>query len=66
MRLGREVLGNMEQTHSYNVRYASKHIKTISAHSKWEAIDRVYNEYMEQYAWYGSIERRLLTATLNR
>ena len=61
----------MEQTQSYNVRYASKHIKTISAHSKWEAIDRVYNEYIQQYAWHiqdgmAPIERRLLTATLNR
>ena len=53
----------MEKTQSYKVRYASKYIKTISAHSKWEAIDRVYNEFIGQYAW---IERRLLTAVLDR
>lgn len=53
----------MEQTQSYKVRYASKHITIISAHSKWEAIDRTYNENIEQYPW---IERRLLTAVLNR
>ena len=58
-----EALGNMEQTHSYYVRYASKHIKTISAHSKWEAIDRVYNDNIGEYPW---IERKKLTATLNR
>ena len=53
----------MEQTQSYKVRYASKHIKTISAHSRWEAIDRIYNENIGQFPW---IERNKLTATLNR
>jgi hypothetical protein len=60
---------DMEQTQSYKVRYAwgqgsrFTHIKTISAHSRWEAIDRVYNENIGQFPW---IERSKLTAVLNR
>ena len=53
----------MEQTQNYKVRYSGKLIRIVTAHSKWEAIDRVYNEFIGQYAW---IERRLLTAVLNR
>lgn len=53
----------MEKTQNYKVRYASKHIKTIEAHSKWEAIDRIYNDNIGQFPW---IERNKLTAVLSR
>jgi len=51
----------MERTYNYKVRYAGKHIRIISAHSKWEAIDRVYNDNIGEYPW---IERKKLTAVL--
>tara|TARA_R110000803_G_scaffold56959_3_gene114657 strand:+ start:6248 stop:6409 length:162 start_codon:yes stop_codon:yes gene_type:complete len=53
----------MENLKYYRVRYAGKPIKVIPAHSKWEAIDRIYNDNIKQYAW---IKRELLTATIRR
>jgi hypothetical protein len=49
----------LERKHYFKVRYASKHIETICAHSKWEAIDMVYSKNIQRYGW---IQRRLLTA----
>tara|TARA_R110000851_G_scaffold216035_3_gene368967 strand:+ start:6737 stop:6970 length:234 start_codon:yes stop_codon:yes gene_type:complete len=43
----------------YCVRYAGKEITIIFAYSKWEAIDRIFNENIERYDW---IRRELLTA----
>lgn len=53
----------MERKNYYKVRYAGKLIKVIPAHSKWEAIDRIYNDSINEYPW---IKRNKLTAVLNR
>ena len=53
----------MELKNWYKVRYKLKHIKTISAHSKWEAMDRVYNENLGKLP---RMDRKLLTAVLSR
>ena len=52
-----------ETKRMYNVRYATKFIEVVSAHSKWEAEDRVYQENKPRYAW---ISRDKLKATLKR
>ena len=39
----------MERQKYFKVRYAGKLIKVIPAHTKWEAIDRVYNENIGKY-----------------
>lgn len=53
----------MERKRYYKVRYAGRLIKVFPAHSKWEAIDRVYHENITQYPW---IDRSKFTAVLNR
>lgn len=53
----------MESKQYYRVRYAGKDICIISAHSKWEAIDRVYNDNISRYTW---IVRQKLTAVLTK
>jgi hypothetical protein len=53
----------MERQNYYKVRYAGKLIKVIPAHSKWEAMDRVYNQNIQEFPW---IKREKLTAVLNR
>jgi len=50
----------MEAIKYFKVRYAGKLIKVLPAHTKWEAIDRVYNENVGTYKW---IERSKFTAT---
>ncbi len=40
-----------ERQHYYKVRYAGKLIKVLPAHSKWEAIDRVYNDNISKFPW---------------
>jgi len=52
-----------ETKRMYNVRYATKFIEVVSAHSKWEAEDRVYQENKPRYAW---ISRDKLKATAKR
>lgn len=52
-----------ETMRCYVVRYAGKFITSIGCHSKWEAIDRVYNRNIHQYPW---IERSKLTAVLKK
>lgn len=52
-----------ERQSYYKVRYAGKLIKVIPAHSKWEAIDRIYNENIERYKW---ILREKLTAVKSK
>jgi len=52
-----------ETKRMYNVRYATKFIEVVSAHSKWEAEDRVYQENKPRYAW---ISRGKLKATIKR
>ena len=41
----------MEAMRYFKVRYAGKLIKVVPAHTKWEAIDRVYNENVGTYKW---------------
>ena len=41
----------MEAIRYFKVRYAGKLIKILPAHTKWEAIDRVYNENVGTYKW---------------
>jgi hypothetical protein len=53
----------MESKQYYKVRYAGKDICNISAHSKWEAIDRVFYDNISRYPW---IVRQKLTAVLTR
>lgn len=53
----------MEAKQYYKVRYAGRLIKVLPAHSKWEAIDRIYHENIQRYPW---IQRNKLTAVLNR
>ena len=53
----------MEAIRYFKVRYAGKLIKVLPAHTKWEAIDRVYNENVGKYKW---IERSKFTAVLKR
>ena len=53
----------MESKQYYKVRYAGKDICNISAHSKWEAIDRVFNDNISRYPW---IVRQKLSAVLTR
>ena len=53
----------MERQHHYKVRYAGKLIKVIPAHSKWEAVDRIYSQNIEQFPW---IKREKLTAVKSR
>jgi len=53
----------MERKRYYKVRYAGRLIRVFPAHSKWEAIDRVYNENIAKHPW---IDRSKLTAVLNR
>jgi hypothetical protein len=54
---------NMERKNYYKVRYAGKLIKVIPAHSKWEAIDRIYNDNINEYPW---IKRDKLTAVKSK
>jgi hypothetical protein len=53
----------MERKNYYKVRYAGKLIKVIPAHSKWEAIDRIYNNNINEYPW---IKRDKLTAVKSK
>jgi|TARA_R110001592_G_scaffold281154_1_gene548588 hypothetical protein len=53
----------MEAQNYYKVRYAGKLIKVIPAHSKWEAMDRIYSQNIEQYPW---IKREKLTAVKSK
>lgn len=53
----------MEAQKYFKVRYAGKLIKVIPAHTKWEAIDRVYNENIGKYKW---ILREKFTAVVSR
>tara|TARA_R110000823_G_scaffold196947_1_gene328209 strand:- start:1710 stop:1910 length:201 start_codon:yes stop_codon:yes gene_type:complete len=50
---------DMEAQNYYQVRYAGKPIKVIPAHSKWEAMDRIYSQNIEEFPW---IKREKLTA----
>jgi|TARA_R100000935_G_scaffold10727_1_gene21412 hypothetical protein len=49
----------MEQQSYYKVRYAGKLIKVVTAHSKWQAIDIIYEKNKSQFPW---IIRQKLTA----
>lgn len=53
----------MERQKYFKVRYAGKLIKVVPAYSKWEAIDRVYNENISKYKW---ILREKFTAVISR
>tara|TARA_R110000803_G_scaffold187779_1_gene250120 strand:+ start:1001 stop:1165 length:165 start_codon:yes stop_codon:yes gene_type:complete len=53
----------MEAQNYYKVKYAGKLIKVIPAHSKWEAMDRIYSQNIEQYPW---IKREKLTAVKSK
>ena len=53
----------MEAQKYFKVRYAGKLIKVVPAHTKWEAIDRVYNENIGKYKW---ILREKFTAVVSR
>jgi hypothetical protein len=53
----------MERKQYYKVRYAGRDICIISAHSKWEAVDRVFHDNISRYPW---IVRQKLTAVLTR
>ncbi len=53
----------MERQNYFKVRYAGKLIKVIPAHSKCEAIDRIYNNNIEKYPW---IKREKLTAVKSK
>ena len=48
-----------ERQDYYKVRYAGKLIKVLPAHSKWEAMDKLYSYYINRYPW---IKREKLTA----
>tara|TARA_R110002020_G_scaffold111976_2_gene258139 strand:- start:2245 stop:2406 length:162 start_codon:yes stop_codon:yes gene_type:complete len=48
-----------EKQHYFKVRYATKPIETILAHSKWEAIEKVYSKNIDRYKW---IQRCKFTA----
>jgi len=48
-----------EKQHYFRVRYATKFIEIVLAHSKWEAIDKVYSKNIDQYKW---IKRSKFTA----
>jgi hypothetical protein len=52
-----------ERQNYYKVRYAGKLIKVLPAHSKWEAIDRIYNENIGRYKW---IVREKFTAVKSK
>jgi len=52
-----------ERQHYFNVRYAGRLIKVIPAHTKFEAIDRVYNENIGRYKW---IVREKFTAVKSK
>ena len=49
----------MERKSYYKVMYAGRLIKVLSAHSKWEAIDRIYSDNIAKHPW---IQRNKLTA----
>ena len=50
----------MEKQYYYRIKYNGKVLHpTILAHSYWEAIDRFYNDHIEDYP---GIERKLITA----
>jgi len=49
----------IERQNYYNVRYAGKLIRVIPAHSKWEAIDRIYSTICQ----FKNIKRKKLTAS---
>jgi|TARA_R110000803_G_scaffold95632_3_gene163721 hypothetical protein len=53
----------MEAQNYYKVRYAGKLIKVIPAHSKWEAMDRIFNDNIQRYPW---INRQKLTAVKSK
>jgi len=53
----------MEGQNYYKVRYAGKLIKVLPAHSKWEAMDRIYSENIGRYPW---IQREKLTAVKSK
>jgi hypothetical protein len=53
----------MERQKYFKVRYAGRQIKVVPAYTKWEAIDRVYNENISKYAW---IDRQKFTAVVCR
>tara|TARA_R100000541_G_scaffold12992_1_gene21763 strand:- start:390 stop:554 length:165 start_codon:yes stop_codon:yes gene_type:complete len=53
----------MEKQNYYKVRYAGKLIRVIPAHSKWEAIDKIYSTYIQEYKW---IKREKLTAVKSK
>tara|TARA_B100000768_G_scaffold174325_1_gene184487 strand:+ start:574 stop:738 length:165 start_codon:yes stop_codon:yes gene_type:complete len=53
----------MEKQNYYNVRYAGKLIQVLPAHSKWEAIDKLYSLYIGRYPW---IKREKLTAVKSK
>ncbi len=48
-----------ERMYRFHVRYAGKLIQVVTAHTKYEAIDRVYNANVDEYKW---IERNKFTA----
>tara|TARA_B100002019_G_C21265277_1_gene599080 strand:- start:629 stop:790 length:162 start_codon:yes stop_codon:yes gene_type:complete len=41
----------MERQYYFKVTYAGRFIKVVPAHTKFEAIDRVYNENVGEYKW---------------
>ncbi|NND24067.1 MAG: hypothetical protein HKN86_05170 [Acidimicrobiia bacterium] len=53
----------MERQSYYNVRYAGKLIQVIPAHTKWEAIDRIYNKNIGTHPW---IKREKFTAVKSK
>tara|TARA_Y100001973_G_C5203998_1_gene340032 strand:- start:3631 stop:3825 length:195 start_codon:yes stop_codon:yes gene_type:complete len=48
-----------EKKHYFKVRYATKFIEIVLAHSKWEAIEKVYSKNIDRYKW---IQRSKFTA----
>lgn len=53
----------MERQYYFKVKYAGRLIKVVPAHTKFEAIDRVYNENVGEYKW---ILREKFTAVISR
>jgi len=41
----------MEKQYYFHVRYAGKLIEVVAAHTKWEAIDRIYNKNIGRFDW---------------
>ena len=53
----------MENEYLYEVYYQNVLVKTIIAHTKWEAIDKVYNRLIPEYP---NLVRSLFRVKLKR